>query len=135
MMGLSHVLYSRYGDRIKLESAMKFSAAACVLSYVCIAIPSAALGIVGCALCGFSGGILWPGTFSRASRSLVRGGTAMFELLALVVDLGYTAGPTLAGMISSAADDSLRLGVFAAVIFPVIFLIAAVFLDNRRKEK
>ena len=114
---------------------MKCSAAACVLSYVCIAIPSAALGIVGCALCGFSGGILWPGTFSRASRSLVRGGTAMFELLALAGDLGCTAGPTLAGMISSAVGDSLRLGVSAAVIFPVMFLIAAVFLDNRRKEK
>lgn len=135
MMGLSRVLYSRYGDRIELDSAMKCSAAACVLSYVCIAIPSAALGIVGCVLCGFSGGILWPGTFSLASRSLVRGGTAMFALLALAGDLGCTAGPTLAGMISSAAGDSLRLGVFAAVIFPVMFLIAAVFIDNRRKEK
>ena len=40
MMGLSRVLYSRYSDRIKLDSAMKCSAAACVLSYVCIAIPS-----------------------------------------------------------------------------------------------
>ena len=135
MMGLSRVLYSRYGDRIELDSAMKCSAAACALSYVCIAIPSAALGIVGCALCGFSVGILWPGTFSLASRSLVRGGTAMFALLALAGDLGCTAGPTLAGMISSAAGDSLRLGVFAAVIFPVMFLIAAVFLGNRRKEK
>lgn len=37
------VLYSRYGDRIKLDSAMKCSAAACVLSYVCIAIPSSIL--------------------------------------------------------------------------------------------
>lgn len=135
MMGLSRVLYSRYGDRIKLDSAMKFSAAACVISYVCIAIPSSVLGIVGCALCGFSVGILWPGTFSLASRSLVRGGTAMFALLALAGDLGCTAGPTLAGMISSAAGDNLRLGVFAAVIFPVMFLIAAVFLGNRRKEK
>ncbi|MBT9627020.1 MFS transporter [Ligilactobacillus ruminis] len=135
MMGLSRVLYSRYGDRIELDSAMKFSAAACVISYVCIAIPSSVLGIVGCALCGFSVGILWPGTFSLASRSLVRGGTAMFALLALAGDLGCTAGPTLAGMISSAAGDNLRLGVFAAVIFPVMFLIAAVFLGNRRKEK
>lgn len=135
MMGLSRVLYSRYGDRIELDSAMKCSAAACVLSYVCIAIPSAALGIVGCALCGFSVGILWPGTFSLASRSLVRGGTAMFALLALAGDLGCTAGPTLAGMISSAAGDNLRLGVFAAVIFPVMFLIAAGLLGNRRKEK
>lgn len=135
MMGLSRVLYSRYGDRIELDSAMKCSAAACVISYVCIAIPSSVLGIVGCALCGFSVGILWPGTFSLASRSLVRGGTAMFALLALAGDLGCTAGPTLAGMISSAAGDNLRLGVFAAVIFPVMFLIAAVFLGNRRKEK
>ena len=135
MMGLSRVLYSRYGDRIELDSAMKCSAAACALSYVCIAIPSSVLGIVGCALCGFSVGILWPGTFSLASRSLVRGGTAMFALLALAGDLGCTAGPTLAGMISSAAGDNLRLGVFAAVIFPVMFLIAAVFLGNRRKEK
>ena len=135
MMGLSRVLYSRYGDRIELDSAMKFSAAACVISYVCIAIPSSVLGIVGCALCGFSVGILWPGTFSLASRSLVRGGTAMFALLALAGDLGCTAGPTLAGMISSAAGDNLRLGVFAAVIFPLMFLIAAVFLGNRRKEK
>lgn len=135
MMGLSRVLYSRYGDRIELDSAMKCSAAACALSYVCIAVPSSVLGIVGCALCGFSVGILWPGTFSLASRSLVRGGTAMFALLALAGDLGCTAGPTLAGMISSAAGDNLRLGVFAAVIFPVMFLIAAVFLGNRRKEK
>lgn len=135
MMGLSRVLYSRYGDRIELDSAMKCSAAACVLSYVCIAIPSSVLGIVGCALCGFSVGILWPGTFSLASRSLVRGGTAMFALLALAGDLGCTAGPTLAGMISSAAGDNLRLGVFAAVIFPVMFLIAAGLLGNRRKEK
>lgn len=135
MMGFSRVLYSRYGDRIELDSAMKCSAAACALSYVCIAIPSSVLGIVGCALCGFSVGILWPGTFSLASRSLVRGGTAMFALLALAGDLGCTAGPTLAGMISSAAGDNLRLGVFAAVIFPVMFLIAAVFLGNRRKEK
>lgn len=68
MMGLSRVLYSRYGDRIKLDSAMKCSAAACVLSYVCIAIPSAALGIVGCALCGFSVGILWPAGIQVACK-------------------------------------------------------------------
>lgn len=68
MMGLSRVLYSRYGDRIKLDSAMKCSAAACVLSYVCIAIPSSALGIVGCAFCGFSVGILWPAGIQVACK-------------------------------------------------------------------
>jgi len=34
MMGLSRILYSRYGDRIKLDSDMKCSAAVCVLFYV-----------------------------------------------------------------------------------------------------
>lgn len=33
-----------------------------------------------CAVCGFSVGIMWPGTFSIASASIRGGGTAMFAL-------------------------------------------------------
>ena len=40
-----------------------------------------------CAVCGFSVGIMWPGTFSIASASIRGGGTAMFALLALAGDL------------------------------------------------
>jgi len=36
---------------------------------------------------------LWPGTFSRASAALPRGGTAMFALLALAGDLGCSGEP------------------------------------------
>ena len=69
MMGLSRVLYSRYGDRIKLDSAMKCSAAARVLSYVCIAIPSAALGIV-CTNAGI-GNIGYAGSFFSVAALII----------------------------------------------------------------
>lgn len=69
MMGLSRVLYSRYGDRIKLDSAVKCSVAACVLSYVCIAISSAALGIV-CMNAGI-GSIGYAGSFFSVAALII----------------------------------------------------------------
>ena len=42
----------------------------------------------GLGICGFSVGILWPGTISISSARLPRGGTAMFALLAKAGDLG-----------------------------------------------
>lgn len=69
MTGLSRVLYSRYGDRIKLDSAVKCSAAACVLSYICSAIPSAALGIV-CTNAGI-GNIGYAGSFFSVAALII----------------------------------------------------------------
>ena len=60
---------------------------------------------------------MWPGTFSKASASLPKGGTAMFALLALGGDLGCSGGPTLVGMISGLLDDNLKMGILAGCIF------------------
>ena len=46
----------------------------------------------------------------------------MFALLALGGDLGCSGGPTLVGMVSSFFDDNLKIGILAAVIFPVLLL-------------
>ena len=71
---------------------MKLSCALCIISYLCISlIPVPLLELAGCGICGFSVGILWPGTFSKASAALKRGGTVMFALLALAGDLGVPA--------------------------------------------
>ena len=75
-----------------------------------------------CAVCGFSVGIMWPGTFSIASASIRGGGTAMFALLALAGDLGCSGGPTLAGFVSSSVGNNLRMGILAAIVFPVLLL-------------
>lgn len=125
LMGLSRLLYGKWGDRLDLNRCMKLSCVLCILSYLCISLTSLpVLGLIGCGLCGFSVGILWPGTFSRASSMIPRGGTAMFALLALAGDLGCSGGPTLAGFVSSACGSNLRIGILSAIIFPVILLLA-----------
>lgn len=123
LMGTTRAFYGKYGDRINLNHFMILSGILCGISYLCIAlIPVPALGLVGCALCGLSVGILWPGTFSIAAASVKRGGTAMFALMALAGDLGCSGGPTLVGMVSSRFGDNLRMGILAAIIFPVLLL-------------
>ena len=103
---------------------MIYSGILCVISYLCIAlVPSPIFGLIGCALCGLSVGILWPGSFSKASASIQGGGTAMFALMALAGDLGCSSGPTLVGMVSSHFGDSLNIGILSAIIFPILFLI------------
>lgn len=95
----------------------------CILSYLGIALlPIPQLSLVSCALCGLSVGIMWPGSFSRASAALPKGGTAMFALLALGGDLGCSGGPTLVGTVSSALGDNLKMGILAGIIFPVLLL-------------
>ena len=48
---------------------------------------------------GLSAGIMWPGTFSKASVWSARGGTAMFALMALAGDMGCSGGLILMGMV------------------------------------
>lgn len=124
LMGISRFLYGKYGARINLDRCMKLSTLLCLAAYLCIGfVPNPFIGLLGCAICGFSVGILWPGTFSKASAAIKGGGTAMFALLALAGDLGCSAGPTLAGFASGILSDNLRYGILAAIIFPALLLI------------
>ena len=110
------------------------SAVLCMVSYLMIAfIPVPALGILGCAVCGLSVGIMWPGTFSMAAASVKRGGTALFALLALAGDVGCSSGPTYVGMISGALNDNLKLGIVAALIFPVLMIMGIKMIGSLRK--
>ena len=124
-MGSSRAFYGKYGENINLEHFMTGSALLCCVSYLVIAlVPSPVIALSGCALCGLSVGIMWPGSFSTASASMSRGGTALFALLALGGDLGCSSGPTLAGAVSSLLGDNLRMGVLSALVFPVGLLAA-----------
>ncbi len=134
LMGTSRLFYGKYGDRIDLERFMVYSCCLCILSYLGISlIPVPQFCLIACAVCGLSVGIMWPGTFSKASASLPKGGTAMFALLALGGDIGCSAGPTLVGMVSGALGDDLKMGVLAGIIFPVL-LLAGVIFCGRTKE-
>lgn len=136
LIGLSRLLYGKYGARLELRRTMTAGAFLCVAAYLCIAlIPSPAMGLIGCAVCGFSVGIFWPGTFSIAADSLKGGGTAMFALLALAGDLGCAGGPTLAGLVSSAYGGKLRAGILAALCFPAMMLVCLILLRRGCKKE
>lgn len=134
LMGTSRAFYGKFGERLNLDRFMAGSSILCIASYLTIVfVPVPAVSLIACAICGLSVGIMWPGTFSKASASLPAGGTAMFALLALGGDLGCSGGPTLVGMISGAMDDNLKAGILFAVIFPVL-LLAGIWLCNRWKR-
>lgn len=136
MMGLSRACYGKFGESIKLESFMNGSSILCIISYCLASLTSnPVFGLIGCALCGLSVGIMWPGTFSIAAKSLRRGGTAMFALLALAGDLGCGSGPAVVGYISEAWGGSLQKGLLAAIIFPVLLMCCNMGDFFRKVEK
>ena len=134
LMGSSRLFYGKFGASIDLDKFMAGSGILCVLSYLCISLsPSPFLSLVGCAVCGLSVGIMWPGTFSKAAASIKNGGTAMFALLALGGDLGCSGGPTLAGFVSGLASDDLKKGILSAIIFPVFLVVGVAVLKSCAK--
>ena len=134
LMGTSRLFYGKYGDRIHLERFMVYSSTLCILSYLVISLsPSPLLSLAACGICGLSVGIMWPGTFSKASAALPTGGTAMFALLALGGDIGCTSGPTLVGMVSGALGDNLKMGILAGTLFPLL-LLAGILLCRKAKS-
>ena len=132
-MGLSRAYYGKFGEKINLQLLMIGSSMLCVVSYLGIVfftIP--ALGLISCGIAGLSVGIMWPGTFSMASASIKRGGTAMFALMALAGDLGCAGGPTVVGMVSSHFSDNLQMGTLAAIVFPVILCVGLAYTKKVR---
>lgn len=133
LMGVSRVFYGKYGDRIDLDRFMIGSGFLCVLAYLGVAfIPSPVFGLLSCALCGLAVGIMWPGTFSKATAALPGGGASMFALLAFAGDLGCAGGPTLAGTVSAALGNDLKKGILSAIVFPALLLFGCFKLKRQK---
>ncbi len=134
LMGGSRLIFGKAGGKINLDRFMEFSCLLCVASYLVVSlIPNPALGLIGCGVCGFSVGIMWPGTFSKAAVAIRGGGTALFAMLAFAGDVGCTLGPTLAGMVSSLCGNNLRAGIFSAACFPLVLFLCLMAVRVRRK--
>lgn len=132
LMGSSRAFYGKYGDKIKLDYFMIGSCILAIVSYLGIVLlPIPQLSLVACALSGLSVGIMWPGTFSKASVVLRKGGTAMFALLALGGDLGCSLGPSVVGFVSGLLNDNLKMGILVAVIFPISLLLGVICCQKR----
>ena len=136
LMGLSRVIYGKYGDKIGLDRMMILSCALCVIAYLMIALfDSAVIGLTGIAISGFAVGIMWPGTYSKAAGVMKGGGTAMFAFLALAGDLGCTSGPTFAGWTAAVFGDNLKVGILCATVFPAVMLMTLLMTRNSLAHK
>ena len=134
-MGLARVLYSAFSERLRLPVFMAACGGLCIISYLMITCSlTPAVVLAGCALCGFSVGIMWPGTYALAAKCLA-GGTSMFALLALAGDVGCTLGPSLAGALGGAFGGNLSLGILLCIAFPVIFTLGSAVFIREKTEK
>lgn len=135
MMGTSRSFYGKYGEKINLMKFMIGSGALCLVCYLLSALaPLPFLNLVGCAVCGFSVGIMWPGTISIASKKIPLGGTAMFALLAMAGDLGGSVGPGIVGFVTQNANDNLKVGMLAGCVFPTVLVLSVLLLKRKRAE-
>lgn len=132
LMGASRTFYGIKGDKIPLKKFISYSSILCVGSYLlAVFSPNPVLSLAGCALCGLSVGIMWPGVFSLAAEYCPQGGTAMFAFLALAGDIGCSGGPSVVGGISGFFRGDLKTGLLAAIVFPVILIIGVNMLKKR----
>lgn len=134
-MGTARAIYGKYSDHIPLKKMMSGSAILCILCYaIAVFSGNPVFGLIGCALCGFSVGIFWPGTFSIAALALPGGGTAMYALMALAGDLGCSSGPTVVGLVANVFGNNLRAGLGAAMIFPAVMLLGISLIREQKKS-
>ena len=104
----------------------------CLSCYLLASLSSSpVLGLIGCVFCGFSVGIMWPGTISITSPRLPQGGTALFALLAMAGDLGGAFGPSLVGTVTQQAGDRLQAGMLAGSVFPLVLIVSLVLLKRQ----
>ena len=134
LMGIARVYYGKMSEKLDLTRTMLGCGALCLLCYLLASLSSSAvLGLLGCALCGLSVGVMWPGTLSISAQKCPKGGTVMFALLALAGDLGGSVGPSLVGSIAGMAEGNLKYGLLFGAIFPILLIIGLLFLKKRMK--
>ena len=133
-MGICRVLYGKYGPKMNLTRFMLGSGVLCLCCYLLASLSSSpVLGLIGCVLCGFSVGIMWPGTISLTSPRLPRGGTALFAMLAMAGDLGGAFGPSLVGTVTQQSGDRLQSGMLAGSVFPLVLIVVLILMSKKKK--
>ncbi len=149
LMGTARLIYGIFGAKIKLIPVITASSFLCIISYaIMVFSPYPVLSLAGCALCGLSVGIMWPGVFSLSAEKYKSGGTKMFAILALAGDIGCSAGPGLVGIFvnmaesgatllpaADSASSGLKTGLLFAAVFPFVMIIGMKLLSKIKSDK
>ena len=152
-MGLGRTWYGLFGEKRSIKNTLLVLSVFCILCYLTAALsPFPILALLGCALCGLSVSLMWPGTISLTASRFPKGGTSMFALLALGGDLGGSLGPYLTGLVSgrvmkspsllaslsrygqSAEQLGLKVGLLAMTVFPVLMFVTLILMKKAKKK-
>jgi len=129
MMGTARTWYGVRGQTINIHRALVVSSVLCMASFVITAfVPVPAIALLGCALCGLSVSLMWPGMLSMTAAGYPSGGVAMFAIMAVGGDVGCSIGPQFTGIIAD--RSSLNWGLLSAIVFPTAMLIGLVALKS-----
>ncbi len=138
-MGTGRMIFGFVGEKINLKTALCFSAGFCAACYFLTSvIQSPIISLIMCALTGLSVSIMWPATLSLAARLFPKAGGAMYSVLALSGDSGCTLGPwfisfmSLKLSIDNAGGEVLKSGLGFGALFPIIMIIAILFLNYKK---
>ncbi|MDA3733967.1 MFS transporter [Niameybacter massiliensis] len=131
LMGAGRMIYGIWGSKINLNRALLGSGILCILCYVVtVFATNPFVSLLGCAVCGLSVSLMWPGTFSLTASTYPRGGTAMFGILAVFGDVGAAVGPWMAGVVSDVVGLGLKAGLLVAMIFPILLVIGILMIKK-----
>lgn len=131
--GTCRSLFGKYGDRLNLKNSMLYSGILCLICYILATIPdNSILRLIGCIVCGFSVGIMWPGTISLSAKRFPLGGTAMFAILAMAGDVGGSLGPIFVGRCAEIFNDNIRIGLITGCVFPIVLIISILLLKRKK---
>ncbi len=154
MIGIGRMLYGAYGARLSMHKVLIGSSLLATLLYLVVALsPVNSISLAACALCGLAVALLWPGTLVICSERYPLAGAWMFAILAAAGDVGAAVAPWLTGRtielgLRAEATDlfaarlgivreqaAIRLGLLAAVIFPLIALFTHLALQRLAKGR
>jgi MFS family permease len=141
MLGVGRALYGKYGARLQINRVLVFTSLLAIGCYVAVALsPANWLSVAGCIACGFAASLLWPGTLITSAERYPLAGAWLFALLAASGDIGAAIGPWATGWVVDTVINTpvaagmaaflgvtneqaaLRLGILAAVVFPIFAL-------------
>lgn len=133
LMGVGRTLHSLFGEKIPLSKVLMFCSLLCVMCYTIIALsPIPLLSITACGLCGLAVSMMWPGTISLTARTIPKGGTAMFGIMAIAGDIGCSLGTWTTGVVSDMFG--MRYGFMVCLIFPILILIGVFLLRSQTRN-
>lgn len=135
LMGIARIIYSKVSEKVSIYKYMLACGILCLISYLLASLSTSPLiSLIGCGMCGFSVGVMWPGTFSLSAKKLPTGGTAMFAFLALAGDLGCGGGPAVVGFVSDLSGGNMKLGILSGITFPILLILLLLYLMRNEQK-